>query len=50
MREDSVSEFSRRLTMTNNEQLDIDPGMIILGIGYITSLFVAIGWLATAVV
>ena len=34
----------------NNEYLDIDPGMIILGIGYITSLLVAVGWLATAVV
>lgn len=31
----------------NNEQLDIDPSMIILGIGYATSLLVAIGWVAT---
>lgn len=48
--DDSVSEFNRRLAMTNNEHLDIDPGMIILGIGYVTSIFVAIGWLATAVI
>ena len=33
----------------NNEHLDIDPGMIILGIGYVTSLFVAVGWLATTI-
>ena len=31
----------------NNENLDIDPSMIILGIGYATSLCVAIGWVAT---
>lgn len=50
MGEDSVSELFRRLIMTNNnEHLDIDPGMIILGIGYVTSLFVAVGWLATTI-
>ena len=31
----------------NNEHLDIDPSMILLGIGYATILFVAIGWVAT---
>lgn len=31
----------------NNENLDIDPSTIILGIGYATSLCVAIGWVAT---
>ena len=31
----------------NNENLDINPSMIILGIGYATSLCVAIGWVAT---
>ena len=31
----------------NNEHLDIDPSMIILGIGYATVLLVAIGWVAT---
>ena len=30
-----------------NEHLEIDPSMIILGIGYATSLCVAIGWVAT---
>jgi hypothetical protein len=34
----------------NNEHLDIDPSMIILGIGYATSLCVAIGWVATFVI
>jgi hypothetical protein len=33
----------------NDERLDIDPSMIILGIGYATSLCVAIGWVATFV-
>ena len=33
----------------NETQLDIDPSMIILGIGYATSLCVAIGWIATFV-
>ena len=31
----------------NDEHLNIDPATIILGIGYATSLFVAIGWVAT---
>jgi hypothetical protein len=31
----------------NNANLDINPSMIILGIGYATSLCVAIGWVAT---
>ena len=33
----------------NNEQLDIDPSMIILGIGYATCLCVSIGWVATLI-
>ena len=33
----------------NNEQLDIDPSTIILGIAYATTLCVAIGWVATFV-
>jgi len=33
-----------------NQNLDIDPSMIILGIGYATSLCVAIGWVATFVI
>jgi hypothetical protein len=28
--------------------LDIDPSMIIIGLGYATGLVVAIGWLATS--
>lgn len=32
--------------MTHNDQsqFKIDPSMILLGLGYATSLFVAIGW------
>jgi len=30
-----------------NENLDIDPVTILLGLGYATALFVAIGWVAT---
>ena len=34
--------------MTHNEQrLDIDATMILLGLGYATILLVAIGWVAT---
>lgn len=33
-----------------DQMLDIDPSMIILGLGYATSLLVAIGWLATFIV
>jgi hypothetical protein len=37
--------------MTREDQTDpmrnIDPSMIILGLGYATSLIVAVGWLAT---
>ena len=33
----------------NDERLDIDPSTIILGIGYATSLCVALGWVATFV-
>lgn len=40
--------------MSRNDQtdqmLDIDPSTIILGLGYATSLLVAIGWLATFIV
>ena len=31
----------------NDENLEINPSTIILGIGYATSLCVAIGWVAT---
>ena len=30
--------------------LDIDPAMILLGLGYATSLCLAISWLATSVI
>lgn len=34
--------------MTFDEQkLDLDPAMIILGLSYATALMVAIGWVAT---
>ncbi len=37
-------------TMTYNEQkLELDPELIILGLGYATSLIVAIGWVASLV-
>ena len=32
-----------------NEELDIDPAMILLGLGYAASLLVAIGWMASCV-
>lgn len=37
--------------MTSDDQnnLDIDPSMIVLGLGYVTCLFVAIGWMASFV-
>ncbi len=37
------------LTAMTNEhsQLDLEPSIIILGIGYATSFLVLIGWLAT---
>ena len=31
----------------NHENLDIDPTLILLGLGYATILCVAIGWAAT---
>ena len=35
----------------NNDQiLGIDPSMIILGLGYATTLIVAIGWFASFVI
>lgn len=32
---------------TKDQILDVNPSMIILGLGYVTSLIVAIGWLTT---
>ena len=34
----------------NDERLEIDPSMILLGLGYATSLCVAIGWVASLVI
>jgi len=33
-----------------NSNLDIDPAMVVLGLGYATSLLVVIGWVATFVI
>lgn len=35
---------------TSNRTPEIDPSMIILGLGYVTSLIVAMGWLVTFLV
>ena len=32
-----------------NDNLDIDPATILLGLGYAASLLVAIGWVASCV-
>ena len=34
----------------SDQMLDIDPSMIILGLGYATTLIVAIGWVASFVI
>jgi len=34
----------------NNENLDIDPALILLGLGYATILCIAVGWAATWVI
>jgi preprotein translocase subunit Sec61beta len=33
-----------------NSNLDIDPAMVVLGLGYATSLLVVIGWVASFVI
>lgn len=38
------------MTYDNNQNLEINPSMILLGLGYATSLCVAIGWVATFIV
>jgi preprotein translocase subunit Sec61beta len=35
---------------TQNTNLDIDPAMVILGLGYATSLIVLIAWIASFVI
>jgi hypothetical protein len=32
----------------DDQKLDLDPAMIILGLGYATALLVIIGWIATS--
>jgi hypothetical protein len=39
-----------KMTYDNNQNLEINPSMILLGLGYATSLCVAIGWVATFIV
>ena len=34
----------------NNQTFDIDPSMVVLGLGYATTLMVAVGWLAALVI
>lgn len=34
----------------NDQILDIDPSMIVLGLGYATTLIVAIGWVASLII
>jgi len=34
----------------HNSNLDIDPAMVVLGLGYATSLLVVIGWVASFVI
>lgn len=34
----------------NRQNIDIDPATILMGLGYATSLCVAIGWLASFII
>lgn len=47
----SLDKYERSASMNTeqNEQLHIDPAMIVLGLGYAASLLLAIGWVATVV-
>lgn len=38
------------MTYNENRNLDIDPAMIVLGLGYATTLIVAIAWAASFVI
>jgi len=35
------------MTYNENQNLDIDPAMIILGLGYATTLVVLVAWVAS---
>ena len=39
-----------KMTYNENQKLDIDPAMIILGMGYATCLIVGIAWVASLVI
>ena len=41
---------SKKMTYNDNQNLDIDPAMIILGLGYATCLILAITWVASLVI
>ena len=40
----------KKMTYNDNHNLDIDPAMIILGLGYATCLIVGITWVASLVI
>ena len=50
IRDDSISHSHteiEKITYNENQHLDIDPAMIILGIGYATTLIVLVAWVAS---
>jgi hypothetical protein len=53
IRDDSISlscNEIEKMTYNENQNLDIDPAMIILGLGYATCLIVGIAWIASLVI
>ena len=50
IRDDSISHSHaeiEKMTYNENQNLDIDPATIILGLGYATTLIVLIAWVAS---
>lgn len=50
IRDDSISHSHteiEKMTYNENQNLDIDPAMIILGLGYATTLVVLVAWVAS---
>ena len=50
IRDDSISHSPieiENMTYNENQNLDIDPATIILGIGYATTLIVLVAWVAS---
>ena len=48
--DDSISHSHteiEKMTYNENQNLDIDPAMIILGLGYATTLVVLVAWFAS---